>query len=545
MGISRWFSKLHRMNKAPATLSNPYMKSIGGYLMKTTSVIGWIALVTLASFAVRAQTPSAPTAGVAAQPQVDIPANMSPGAAEVVRLATSGVGDEVVLAYIQNSQAPFNLTADHVVYLKDLGLSPQVSSAMLNHDSALRGQPQQYAPAPAAPATPAPTTPPPIETAAPPAAAAAQAPAYVTSPPEDVTYFYNDLSPYGTWVFLEGYGWCWQPRTVVIAPGWRPYVDGGYWVYSDAGWFWSSSYTWGWAPFHYGRWYQHPHNGWVWFPDRVWGPAWVTWRTAGTTCGWAPLPPHAVFDAHLGWRYNGVAVGASFGFGLGAGAYAFVSFGDVCNHNLRPHCLPPAQVNTVYKQTTIINNYTVNNTTIVNHGVPVERISAASRTPVPRATIRNLPAGARPAAAQSTSVVYRREPPPPSRSANMVAEKVDARHPTIQHTRVAPTRSEQPAFNRNNPIAPATSPQRSAAQPPRTTLSAQPNSQAVAPAPTAPAATSSARQSPSVERNPHVYYPKGYYQNSELRATPRPEQQRPAAGSSWSDNADSHSRKNH
>ena len=103
----------------------------------------------------------------------------------------------------------------------------------------------------------------------------------MTGAPPDVSYFYNDLSPYGSWVNLEGYGWCWQPRAVVVSPGWRPYCDGGYWVYSDAGWYWQSTYSWGWAPFHYGRWYAHPRCGWVWMPDRVWGPAWVTWRTGG------------------------------------------------------------------------------------------------------------------------------------------------------------------------------------------------------------------------------------------------------------------------
>src|SRR5437867_375642 len=48
---------------------------------------------------------------------------ISPPAAEVVRLAESGVGEDVLLAYIQNSQGSFNLTADHVLYLKDVGLS--------------------------------------------------------------------------------------------------------------------------------------------------------------------------------------------------------------------------------------------------------------------------------------------------------------------------------------------------------------------------------------------------------------------------------------
>ena len=161
-----------------------------------------------------------------------------------------------------------------------------------------------------------------------PAARLRRTPVYVGSPPPDVTYFYDSLAPYGTWVQLDGYGWCWQPTAVVVTPGWRPYCNGGYWVYSDYGWYWQSTYSWGWAPFHYGRWHLHARCGWVWLPDRVWGPAWVTWRTGGDYCGWAPLPPYAVFDVHHGWRYNGVSVSAGFGFGLGSDAFLFVSFNN-------------------------------------------------------------------------------------------------------------------------------------------------------------------------------------------------------------------------
>ena len=77
-----------------------------------------------------------------------------------------------------------------------------------------------------------------------------------------------------------------------------------------------------------------PRCGWVWTPDRVWGPAWVTWRSTGDVCGWAPLPPRAEFDVRLGWRYNGVSVGASFGFGLGSDAFLFVGFGDFYHRDL-------------------------------------------------------------------------------------------------------------------------------------------------------------------------------------------------------------------
>ena len=434
--------------------------------MNNTQWVGLVAALAFPLLSGYGQTPQAATPGAPASAQVAAPANLSPGAAEVIRLASSGVGDDVVLAYVQNSQAPFNLSADDVLYLKDLGLSPQVTSAMLNHDSTLRNQSQQYAPAATVPVAPAPAAPaaPVPEAAAP---AAAPAPAYVTSPPPDVTCFYNNLSPYGSWVNLEGYGWCWQPRVVVISPGWRPYCDGGYWVYSDVGWYWQSAYSWGWAPFHYGRWYAHPRCGWVWMPDRVWGPAWVTWRVAGDSCGWAPLPPHAEFDVRLGWRFNGVSVGASFDFGLGVNAFAFVAFGDFCDHDIRHHCLPPARVNTVYRQTTIVNNYVVNNNRIVNRGIAVERVSAASRTPVPRATVRDLPAGRTPAADRTGSVVYRHELQSPARPVNMVAQKVDAQHPVIQHAPITTARTARSSAFGSGASAPAGTARRPAVQTPK------------------------------------------------------------------------------
>ncbi len=466
--------------------------------MRNTKWVGLVTALALPLLSGYGQTPEAAVPGAPGQAQVAAPVNLSPGAAEVIRLAGSGVGDDVVLAYIQNSQAPFNLTAEDVLYLKDIGLSPQVASAMLSHDTALRGQAQQYAPAPTAPAAPppvapeipAPTAPPPVN--APP-------PAYVTSAPADVSYFYNGLAPYGTWVSLEGYGWCWQPRTVMVARGWRPYCDGGHWVYTDAGWFWQSDYSWGWAPFHYGRWYQHPRCGWVWTPDRVWGPAWVTWRVAGDNCGWAPLPPHASFDVRLGWRYNGVSVGASFDFGLGIGAFAFVGFGNFCSRDLGRHCLPPARVTTIYHQTTIINNYEVHNNNIVHRGIPIERVTAGSHVPVPRATVRDLPAGSARMPNRTASVVYRPQLQAPARPVHMSAQKVDTQHPAIQHTPIAPVRTQPPATYSRGGSAPGAVPGRSAVEAPRgsswsngakpgTTPQYQPTPRTSQPAPT-PAAT--------------------------------------------------------
>ena len=67
------------------------------------------------------------------------------------------------------------------------------------------------------------------------------------------------------------------------------------------GWYWMSDYSWGWAPFHYGRWFHHARFGWCWMPDTVWGPSWVTWRYSDDYCGWAPLPPGAIYRAGVGF----------------------------------------------------------------------------------------------------------------------------------------------------------------------------------------------------------------------------------------------------
>ena len=402
--------------------------------------------------------------------------------------------------------------------------------------------------------------------------------------PAEVSYFYNDLSPYGTWVSLEGYGWCWQPRTVVISRGWRPYCDGGHWVYTDVGWYWQSDYSWGWAPFHYGRWYAHPRCGWVWTPDRVWGPAWVTWRTAGDSCGWAPLPPHAEFDVRLGWRYNGVSVGASFGFGLGANAFAFVSFGDFGDHDLHRRRLPPARVTTIYNQTTIINNYVVNNNTIVHQGVPIERVSAASRSAGPEG---NRPRLARRRTERVPNryeaVVYRPQLKAPARSGNMVAAKVDPGNPVIRHTPITTARGARTsAFSSTRP-APSTDSRRTAVQAPKYSSSSSSPKPASSPqyqtsprtsqrAPAAPAAQTpktsigssgakpasspeyqtsprtsqrspAAGQTASPAANPHVYYPKTYYQAAEIGARPTTSKGQSASPSSPARSSDPRSRK--
>jgi hypothetical protein len=169
----------------------------------------------------------------------------------------------------------------------------------------------------------------------------------------------------------------------------------------------------------------------------------------------------------LGWRFNGISVGASFDFGLGIGAFAFVGFGDFCNHNLAPHCLPPARVTTIYRQTTVINNYVVVNNTVVHRGIPIERVSAASRVPVPRASVRDWSGGPDKMPGRTAAVVYRPQLQAPARPVHTVAQQVDARHPVIQHAPIAPTRVERPAAYRSNGSAPSAAPRGTAVEAPK------------------------------------------------------------------------------
>lgn len=375
------------------------------------------------------------------------PVAVSPPVGEVIRLAQSGVGEDVVLAYVQNSTGGFELTSDQILYLRDIGVSSPVISAMLNRDAGLRNQPPQ-----AQPSTP-PPAPPSVPVEAP---LTPSAPTEVSSPPPQVNYFYSSLSPYGSWVDMEGVGWCWQPTVVVVNRGWQPYCDSGHWVYTEAGWFWRSDYSWGWAPFHYGRWYNHPRCGWVWTPDTVWAPSWVVWRSGGDRCGWAPLPPHATFDVRVGWTFNGVRVRADFDFGLRPNHFTFVGLHDFNDRDIRHHRLPTTEVTKIYKNTTIVNNYTVNNTTIVNRGIPVERVSSVARTPVQHATVRDVPAGSGRVnivsrSTEKESVVYRPVLKEPAKTTRVEVQKIDNRHPVIRHTPSVPVVSQSRGDFRTTP----------------------------------------------------------------------------------------------
>jgi len=327
-----------------------------------------------------------------------LPPNILPTTplADVIKLAQSGVGENVLLTFVTNSIQPFDLDSEEIVYLNDIGVSDGVITMMMQHDQGLKVSVSNLAQAPAPKPEPVPEpAPEPIAAApsyvdAPPAAPVAEAqPTYVSN-----NYFYDSLAPYGNWIEVEGYGRCWQPTVVVVNRNWQPYGDRGRWVYSDAGWYWLSDYTWGATTFHYGRWFTHPSRGWCWWPDTVWAPSWVSWRYSGEYCGWAPLPPAACYQPAIGFSYYGSSVGVSFGFGLAANCYTFVPWGGFCSARPYQYRVPSHYANQVYNNTTVINNYgNGNNNTVINGGISPERVRQYTRTEVRTVNLREQAVG--------------------------------------------------------------------------------------------------------------------------------------------------------
>ncbi len=242
------------------------------------------------------------------------------------------------------------------------------------------------------------------------------APAPAPAPEPEVSYqnFYDDLSPYGTWIDYPGYGYVWMPNA---GPDFKPYATNGYWAYTDAGWAWASNYSWGWAPFHYGRWFYQGGYGWMWVPGQEWAPAWVSWRSGADYYGWAPLGPNV-----------SISVG---------------SYNPPSNY----WCFVPHQ----YISSTRINNYYVNesrnvtiinNTTIINNRVAVNNNyrDVYSNGPDPREAERYTGSPIRPAVIRGN---------------NRPGEQVNNGQYTIYRPRVNSVPQQTAGSNRPQRVAPS------------------------------------------------------------------------------------------
>lgn len=207
--------------------------------------------------------------------------------------------------------------------------------------------------------------------------------------------FYDDLSPYGTWVNNPTYGYVWIPNA---GPGFVPYETGGHWVYTEYGWTWVSDYDWGWAPFHYGRWYIDPVYGAMWVPGTEWGPAWVTWRHADGYWGWAPMAPGIGVDVYLSGGYN-----------IPADHWCFVHERDFGQPNIVNHVVNRTQNNTIINHTTVVNNTVINHSTNDRYaaGPPPNDVQRATGRTVNTVAIHDAPKAGKTTASGNAVEVYR------------------------------------------------------------------------------------------------------------------------------------------
>lgn len=334
---------------------------------------------------------------------------LPPGVEEVIKLAESGATEEVQRAFVETSADAYSLSVDDMIYLRDIGVPSSVVAAMLKRGNELRENEAAAAeaqaglqsavdqlraelsqPAAVASAPPEPSPEPgavATEVSLPDAAALG---GNELSP--EASQFYSELAPYGSWNFVPVHGWVWQPQAVVVNPRWRPYCDSGRWVWSNAGWYWASDYSWGWAPFHFGRWYQCSNLGWAWVPGRVWGPSWVSWRWNAGHCGWAPLPPACGWSSGVGltWSSGGVSVGV--GWGLTSSCWNFVPWNSFCSATPWRHTVAVDQSGSIYQNSTVVNNIIVgDNNTIINEGLGLARVKNLAGAEVPRVSVRDLP----------------------------------------------------------------------------------------------------------------------------------------------------------
>src|SRR5690242_10929530 len=65
----------------------------------------------------------------------------------------------------------------------------------------------------------------------------------------DISVFFDELAPYGSWYDDATYGWVFAPNN----PNYVPYTN-GHWMDTDYGMLWVSNDPFGWATDHYGRW---------------------------------------------------------------------------------------------------------------------------------------------------------------------------------------------------------------------------------------------------------------------------------------------------
>ena len=391
-----------------------------------------------------AAAPAEKTAPPGMEAEFKVKGTLSKTAAEVLKMYESGVGAEVLAAHVNRAPKPFQLAADQIIYFNDLGVPDVVTTAMIERDQAL-GYTAEETP-PSKPPSVGKQSHPPAETPS------ATTQTIIVKEPAAVTtqVFYTALSPYGAWMHVDEYGWVWQPTAATVNVHWRPYYDRGHWMYTDAGWYWHSGYSWGWAPFHYGRWSLHRGHGWIWVPGTVWSPSWVSFRYTNNYCGWAPLPPRVHYSAAAGFTYRGSRVSIGFDFGLSHRHYTFVSRKHFGHHHHHRRRIGQRETQQVFNDSTVVNNYIVgDNNTIVNKGISRDRVAGGNFSEIRKIALRDVAAASqtvRPRRAVNQNEVI------PVYRPKVIAKKTAPTESQLARQRARPTQKR--ILSRSKPISP-------------------------------------------------------------------------------------------
>jgi hypothetical protein len=184
-----------------------------------------------------------------------------------------------------------------------------------------------------------------------------------------ISFFHQELAPYGRWVSTPAYGEVWYPTRV--RAGWAPYVDGE-WVYTDYGWTWVSYDPFS-DPFHYGTWVWVDPYGWVWEPGYVWGPAWVTWAWTDTYVGWAPVPPTFAITAG---GYSGAPVTVA------ASQYVFAPANRFVGTNISTVRVDPPQNTAIFASSQRATRFSVSGGLVHAGGPPAALVERATGRPL-------------------------------------------------------------------------------------------------------------------------------------------------------------------
>lgn len=185
--------------------------------------------------------------------------------------------------------------------------------------------------------------------------------------------FYDQLSPYGTWVSYPDYGYVWVPGA---GAGFRPYGTRGHWVYTEEGWTWVSDYSWGWATFHYGNWFYDDSYGWMWIPGYEWAPAWVTWGEYGGNYCWAPIGPRV----DIGVAYSTYRPPANY--------WVFCPRERITSVNVSNYYVRNVHTTTVVNNITVINNVNRGNGRTYFRGPQATNVERFTHTTVRPVAVR-------------------------------------------------------------------------------------------------------------------------------------------------------------